>query len=246
MPEGGFPAPRAGRFMTTRWSLVLAAGEQPSARSAEALARLCEMYWYPVYAFIRRQGCRAEEGADLTQEFFTRVLEKHYFHGADPARGRFRAFLCASVRHFLSNERDRAQALKRGGRHQPISLDVETAEGTYRLEPRDDLTPEKLFDRRWALILLERVLAHLRDEHVSAGKGELFDHLKGFLTGDSAGIRYGEVAKALGMTDGAVKVAAHRLRRQFRNTLMDEIAETVSDPAEIDAEIEYLLKAVSV
>ena len=199
-----------------------------------------------MYAFIRRQGYRAEEGADLTQEFFARVIEKHYFHDADPARGRFRAFLCASIRHFLSNERDRARALKRGGHQPPISLDVETAEGTYQLEPRDDLTPEKLFDRRWALILLERVLGCLRDEHVSAGKGELFDHLKGFLTGDSAGVSYVDVAKALGMTEGAVKVAVHRLRRQFRDTLTHEIAETVSDPAEIDAEIAYLLKAVSV
>jgi RNA polymerase sigma-70 factor (ECF subfamily) len=246
MPDGGFPAPRAGRFATTRWSLVLAAGQKSNAHSAEALASLCEMYWYPVYAFIRRQGHRAEEGADLTQEFFARVLEKNYFHDADPARGRFRAFLCASIRHFLSNERDRARTLKRGGSQPPISLDVETAEGTYRLEPRDDLTPEKLFDRRWALILLERVLARLRDEQVSAGKGELFDHLKGFLTGDSTGVPYDDVAKASGMTEGAVKVAVHRLRRRFRDTLVQEIAETVSDPADIDAEIEYLLKAVSV
>ena len=245
MPDGGFPAPRAGRFATTRWSLVLAAGQKSNARSAEALASLCDMYWYPAYAFIRRQGYRAEEGADLTQEFFARVLEKNYFHDADPARGRFRAFLCASIRHFLSNERDRARTLKRGGTQPPISLDVETAEGTYRIEPRDDLTPEKLFDRRWALILLERVLARLRDNHVSAGKGELFDRLKGFLTGDSTGVPYDDVAKALGMTEGAVKVAVHRLRRHFRDTLIQEIAETVSDPADIDAEIEYLLKAVS-
>jgi RNA polymerase sigma-70 factor (ECF subfamily) len=246
MPDGGFPAPRAGRFATTRWSLVLAAGQKANARSAEALASLCEMYWYPVYAFIRRQGYRAEEGADLTQEFFARVLEKNYFHDADPARGRFRAFLCASIRHFLSNERDRARTLKRGGHQPPISLEVETAAGTYRLEPRDDLTPEKLFDRRWALILIERVLARLRDNHVSAGKGEMFDRLKGFLTGDSTGVLYADVAKALGMTEGAVKVAVHRLRRHFRDTLVQEIAETVSDPADIDAEIEYLLKAVSV
>ena len=246
MPDGGFPAARAGRFATTRWSLVLAAGQKSNARSAEALASLCEMYWYPVYAFIRRQGYPADEGADLTQEFFARVLEKNYFHDADSARGRFRAFLCASIRHFLSNERDRARALKRGGNQPPISLDVETADGTYQIEPRDDLTPEKLFDRRWALILLDRVLARLRDNHVSAGKGELFDQLKGFLTGDSTGVPYADVAKALGMTEGAVKVAVHRLRRQFRDTLIQEIAETVSDPADIDAEIEYLLKAVSV
>ena len=245
MPDNG-PPPRAGRFATTRWSLVLAAGQQTNLRSAEALAALCEMYWYPVYAFIRRQGYRAEDGADLTQAFFARVLEKHYFHDADPARGRFRAFLCASIRHFLSNERDRARTLKRGGNQPPISLDVETADGRYRIEPRDDLTPEKLFDRHWALLLIERALGRLREEQVSAGKGELFDQLKGFLTGDSATVRYADVAKASGMTEGAVKVAVHRLRRHFRDTLVQEIAETVSDPADIDAEIEYLLKAVSV
>ena len=246
MRDSGFPARRAGGFATTRWSLVLAAGQQTNARSGEALASLCEMYWYPVYAFIRRQGCRAEDGADLTQAFFARVLEKNYFHDADPARGRFRAFLCASIRHFLSNERDRERTLKRGGKQPPISLDVETAEGRYHIEPRDDLTPEKLFDRQWALMLLERVLGRLREQHVSAGKAELFDHLKGFLTGDSLTVPYADVAKALGMTEGAVKVAVHRLRRQFRDTLVQEIAETVSDPADIDAEIEYLLKAVSV
>ena len=236
----------AGRFATTRWSLVLAAGQQTNTRSAEALAILCEMYWYPVYAFIRRQGHRAEEGADLTQEFFARVLEKNYFHDADPARGRFRSFLCASIRHFLSNERDRVRALKRGGNQPPISLDVEIAEGRYQLEPRDDLTPEKLFDRRWALTLLERVFARLREEHASAGKAELFDHFKGFLTDDSAPVPYADVARALGMTEGAIRVAVHRLRRHFRDTLVQEIAETVSNPADIDAEIEYLLKAVSV
>jgi RNA polymerase sigma factor (sigma-70 family) len=245
MPDGGFPAPRPGRFATTRWSLVLSAGRKADARSADALTGLCEMYWYPVYAYIRRQGYRPDESADLTQEFFARVLEKNYFNDADPARGRFRVFLCASVRHFLSNERDRARTLKRGGASPPISLDVDSAEGTYRLEPRDDLTPEKLFDRRWALILLERVLTRLRDSHLSAGKGELFDHLKGFLTGENAGIPYAEVATALGMSDGAVKVAVHRLRRGFRDTLMQEIAETVSEPGDITAEIEYLMKAVS-
>jgi RNA polymerase sigma-70 factor (ECF subfamily) len=245
MPDGGFPAPGARRFATTRWSLVLAAGHQSNARSAEALTSLCEIYWYPVYAFIRRHGTRAEDCADLTQAFFARVLEKNYFHDADPARGRFRAFLCASIRHFLSNERDRERALKRGGPLPPISLDVETAEGTYQIEPRDDLTPEKLFDRHWALMLLDRVLARLREEHVSTGKAELFDHLKGFLTGDSGTVPYADVATILGTTEGAVKVAVHRMRRRFRDTLVQEIAETVSDPADIDAEIEYLLKAVS-
>ena len=244
MPDGGFPARRAGRFATTRWSLVVAAGQQTNTRSAEALATLCEMYWYPVYAFIRRQGCRADEGADLTQEFFARVLEKNYFHDADQARGRFRAFLCASIRHFLSNERDRARTLKRGGNQPPISLDVETAEGRYQLEPRDDLTPEKLFDRRWAMLLLDRALVRLNEEHLLAGKADLFGHLKVFLNGESS--PYGDVATALGMTEGAVKVAVHRLRRRFRDALVEQIAETVANPSDIDAEIAYLLKAVSV
>jgi RNA polymerase sigma factor (sigma-70 family) len=244
--EEGFSHRRAGRFMTTRWSLVLAAGEQPNDRSADALARLCEMYWYPVYAFIRRQGCSPDDSADLTQEFFARVLEKHYFRAADPARGRFRAFLCASIRHFLSNERDRSRALKRGGPQPPIPLDVQTAERSYQLEPRDDLTPEKLFDRRWALVLLDRVLSRLRDEQVTAGKGALFDQLKGFLIGDGVALTYFDVAKTMGTTEGAIKVAVHRLRHQFRDALVDEIAETVSGPEEIDAEIAHLLTAVSV
>jgi RNA polymerase sigma-70 factor (ECF subfamily) len=245
MRDRGFAPSRAGRFATTRWSLVLAAGQQTNVRSTEALTSLCEMYWYPVYAFIRRRGYQAEDSADLTQEFFARVLQKNYFHDADQARGRFRAFLCASIRHFLSNERDRARTQKRGGNQATTSLEVVTAEGRYQLEPRDDLTPEKLFDRRWALILLERTLTRLRDEHVMAGKVELFEHLKGSLTGDNAAVPYRDVAKALGMTEGAVKVAVHRLRRRFRDTLVEEIAETVSDPADIDAEIGYLLRAVS-
>lgn len=245
MADQTFPAPRGGRFATTRWSLVIAAGRTSEPRSAEALAYLCELYWYPVYAFIRRQGHGPEDGADLTQEFFTRVLEKNYFHDADPARGHFRGFLCASVRHFLSNQRDRARAQRRGGRQPPISLDVENAEGRYQLEPRDDLTPEKLLDRRWALTLLEQVLTRVRDAHAAAGKAELFDRLKGFLTGDGAEVRYADVAQAMGTTEGAIKVAVHRLRRQYRDALVQEIAETVSDPADIHAEIEYLLKAVS-
>ena len=245
MPDGTFPAPRSGRFATTRWSLVLAAGGQTDGPSADALGSLCELYWYPIYAFIRRQGYGASESADLAQEFFLRVLEKNYFHALDPARGRFRGFLCASVRHFLSNERDRARTLKRGGTRPPISLDVETAEGRYQLEPPDNLTPEKLFDRRWALILLDRALTRVGRDYADANKGALFEQLKGFLTGDSSGLPYAEVAQAINMTEGAVKVAVHRLRRHFRDVLVEQIADTVSDPADIDAEIAYLLNAVS-
>jgi len=234
-----------GHFATTRWSLVLAAGRRSGGHSAEALATLCETYWYPAYAFIRRQGHDADHARDLTQEFFARVLEKNYFGDADPARGRFRAFLLTSIRHFLSNERDREQALKRGGRTPVLSLDVETAEGTYQLEGRDDLTPEKLFDARWATVLLDRSLARLQEEYVAAAKNDLFDSLKGFLTGDSDDVPYADTARALDMSEGAVKVAVHRLRRRFRDALIKEIAETVSDPADIDAEIRHLLQAVS-
>ena len=244
MPDEKPPGAR-GRFATTRWSLVLAAGQQTSVRSTDAVASLCETYWYPVYAFIRRQGHDADAARDLTQEFFTRVIEKHYFRDADPARGRFRAFLLTSIRHFLSNERDRAHALKRGGRNPPISLNVETAEESYQLEGRDDLTPEKLFDARWATLLLDRSLTRLRDEYASSGRRALFDHLKGFLTGDSEDVPYIDAARTLDMTEGAVKVAVHRLRRRFRDALVKEISDTVSDPADIDAEIRHLLSAVS-
>lgn len=224
---------------------MLAAGHQSSPRSSEALASLCETYWYPVYAFIRRQGYGVDEARDLTQGFFTRVLEKNYFGDADRARGRFRAFLWTSIRHFLSNERDRDRTLKRGGGQTIVPLEVETAEGMYQLEPRDELTPEKLFDQRWALVLLDNVLTRLRDRQHGAGKGEIFDRLKGFLTGDSDGVGYREVAAALGMSEGAVKVAVHRLRRQFRDALVAEIAETVADPADVDGEIAHLMRAVS-
>ena len=238
------PAPR-GRFMTTRWSLIIAAGGPSGERSTDALATLCEAYWYPAYAFIRRQGNDADAARDLTQEFFTRVLEKHYFRDADPTRGRFRAFLLTSIRHFLSNERDREQALKRGGRMSKLSLDVDTAEGAYQLEGRDDLTPEKLFDARWASVLLDRALARVKQEYLAAGKHQVFEHLHGFLTGDSDDVPYAEAARTLGTSEGAVKVAVHRLRRRFRDALVHEIAETVSDPADIDAEIRHLLQAVT-
>jgi RNA polymerase sigma factor (sigma-70 family) len=233
-----------GRFATTRWSLVLAAGQRANERSAEALNSLCETYWYPVYAFIRRQGHDADAALDLTQGFFARVLEKNYFGHADPSRGRFRAFLLTSARHFLSNERDRARALKRGGATPIVSLDAESAEGTYQLEARDDLTPEKLFDARWATVTLDRALARLQRAYAAAGNPETFEGLKGFLTGDSEDLSYAEVARELKSTEAAIKVAVHRLRRRFREALVEEIAETVSSPAEIDAEMRHLREAV--
>ena len=199
-----------------------------------------------MYAVIRRQGHNADEAADLTQEFFARVLEKNYFRDADPARGRFRAFLSVSVRHFLSNARDRERTVKRGGRHTIVPIEVETAEGWYTLEARDDLTPDRLFDRQWALVVIARAMARVRDEQIAAGRKEQFDQLKGFLGGRGEGAAYADVARSLGTTEGAIKVAVHRLRRQFRNVLVAQIADTVTSPDEIDAEIRHLKHAVSV
>ncbi len=232
------------QFATTRWSVVLAAGERDTPGSREALARLCETYWYPLYAFARRWGHTADEAQELTQEFFSRLLEKHYLGDVRPERGRFRSFLLASLKHFLLNERDRALAQKRGGGQAPIPLEIDTAEGRYRLEPVETTTPETVFERRWALTLLERVLQRLGDEYAETGRAQLFDALKGLLTGQSDAPKYAEIGAALGMSDGAVKVAVHRLRRRFGELLRDEIADTVSDPAEIDDEIRYLFKVL--
>lgn len=243
MPDA--PRPR-GRFATTRWSLVFAAGDPGDEQSEEALAKLCELYWHPVYAAMRRHGFGTDEAGDLTQDFFARVLEKHYFRDADPARGRFRAFLSGAIKNFVSNERDRSRTVKRGGRHVIVPLEIETAEGWYTVEARDDLTPEKVFDRQWALVVLDRVLNRLRDKHLAEGRGAQFDQLRVFLNGRGEGASYAEVARALGTTEGAVKVAVHRLRRQFREVLVAEIADTVTSQSDIDGEIRHLMAAVSV
>ena len=234
---------RAG-FTTTDWSVVLRAGSRAGDESARALATLCETYWSPVYMFIRRQGCAAEEARDLTQDFFVRVLDKNYFRGADPARGRFRAFLITAVRHFLSNERRRNRALKRGGGQRAIALDLATAEGQYQTEGHHELTPERLFDRRWALLLLDRAMARVCDKYTAAGKSDLFRRLQPFLTEADTESPYSDVASVLGMTEGAVKVSVHRLRRQFRDALVGEITQTVSNASDVEAEIRHLIDAV--
>lgn len=239
------PRPGARRFATTRWSQVLAAGHAPTTVSREALASLCEVYWYPLYAYVRRWGYDADEAQDLTQEFFSRLLEKHFLGDADPTRGRFRSFLLASLKHFLSNERDRASAVKRGGRVTIVALEVETAEGLYRLEPPDADTPDKIFERRWALTLLERTLALLRQEFEASGKAEMFNRLEGYLTGEQETVPYAQLATDLQTSEGAIKVAVHRLRRRFGNLLRQEIAETVSDPQEVDGEIRELFRILT-
>ena len=237
------PSGRA-RFDTTHWSLVVAAGAKATPHSEEALARLCEAYWYPLYAYVRRWGYTSDEAQDLTQEFFARLMEKEYLRQADPHRGRFRSFLLAALKHFLANERDRAGAQKRGGGRPPLPLEIETAEGRYSLEPADPETPEKIFERRWALILLDKVLSRLRDEYHRTNRSALFDVLKDLLTSGKAGEPYARLGAELGMSEGAVKVAVHRLRRRFGELLREEIAETVADPQDVDDEIRYLFTAL--
>jgi RNA polymerase sigma-70 factor (ECF subfamily) len=232
------------RFRTTHWSLIVAAQDRSSTEAQVALAELCETYWYPLYAFIRRQGHSMEDARDLTQEFFARLLEKDYLGAADRERGKFRAFLLTCCKHFLANEHDRATARKRGGGVTIRSLDCGAAENRYRDEPTHDVTPEKLFERRWALVLLHNVFTQLRQEHEQAGKLKLFDELKPFLAGDGPAVRYAQAAEALRLSSGAVKVAVHRLRRRYRELVHEEIARTVDDPALVEAEIRDLFAAL--
>jgi RNA polymerase sigma factor (sigma-70 family) len=226
-------------FHTTRWSLIVAAAK-PTASSRAALSDLCRIYWYPVYAFVRRRGHDAATSEDLTQSFFARLLERDDLAGLSPERGRFRSFLLAACRNFLANAHDAAVAQKRGGGR---VLRLEDAEGRYLREPHHADTAERLFERRWATELIGRVLGRLRDEYHTTGRGQVFDALKGRLTGDGAG--YAEVAAALGTTEGAMKVAAHRLRARYGELLREEIAGTVASPEEVDGEIRSLLAALA-
>jgi RNA polymerase sigma factor (sigma-70 family) len=233
------------QFATTRWSLVLAASAAgPSPGVDAALATLCETYWYPLYAFLRSRGSSVEDAQDLTQAFFARVLEKDAIKQADPARGRFRSFLLASLKNFAANEWDREIAKKRGGGVPAMPLEFERGEGRFQMEPPSRETPDRMFDRRWALTLLDRVLSRVHADAVEGGRETQFDRLKTYLTGDQPQRSYAEVATELGMSEGAVKVAVHRLRRRFRDSLRDEIAQTVSSPAEIEDELRHLWTAV--
>jgi RNA polymerase sigma factor (sigma-70 family) len=231
-------------FMTTHWSVVLAAADASSPESDRALATLCEAYWYPLYAFVRRQGHAAHEAEDLTQEFFARILEKQYLDGVGPEKGRFRTFLLVCLRRFLANEWDRKRALKRGGGRAPLSIDFADADARYRLEPAHELTAERLFERRWALTLLEQVLASLAEEMRLSGKGELFDALKVYLAASSSAPPHIEMGKKLNMTEGAVKVAVHRLRGRYRRLLREEIAKTVGEEGDVEEEIGRLFAAL--
>jgi RNA polymerase sigma factor (sigma-70 family) len=235
-----------GRFVTTRWTLVAAAAADSSdPQRQEALGDLCQAYWPPLYAFLRRRGHSPEDAQDLTQGFFARVLERRDFRAADPARGRFRSFLLSALQHYAINEHERASTVKRGGRVQRLSLDFEEVERTYVLEARHDDSPDRVFNRKWAAISLDRALVRLRDECHTVGKGALADALLPYLTDTGQLPAYRTVAVQLGLTEGATKVAVHRLRQRFGAILRLEIAETVLAPADVDDEVRELIRALS-
>jgi RNA polymerase sigma-70 factor (ECF subfamily) len=233
-------------FATTHWSLVLTAGKGASADARKALAALCQMYWYPLYAYVRRQGHQPDDAQDLTQAFFARLLEKHYLQSADPQRGRFRSFLLTAFKRFLSRERDRDRAKKRGGGMKLLSLDFEAGERQYNLEPAHEATAEKIYEQRWALTLLDLVFARLRDEFDRADKQREFNCLKVYLTGETGAPSYQEAAAELAMTEGAIKVAVHRLRRRYRDLVREEIAQTVAGPEDVEEELRHLFAAIRV
>lgn len=227
----------------THWSAVLAAGHTASPRATLAMEELCRTYWYPLYAYVRRRGHAVEEARDLTQEFFARLIEKHWLAEADPAKGRFRNFLLTALNHFLANEWRNARAAKRGGGQSPISLD-DTAEARYADEPACDLTPEKIYERRWALSLFDRALARLREQYAAADKTRLYGCLKEFLSSEPGEGDYARVGAQLQMSSGAVAAAVHRLRQHYRGLVREEIAHTVNSPDEVEDEMRSLLTAL--
>jgi RNA polymerase sigma-70 factor (ECF subfamily) len=243
--QGAEEAVRDNWFSTTHWSQVFLAGQPDSTKAREALATLCQRYWYPLYVFVRRQGQGPEDAQDLVQGFFERLLEKQYLKDADPEKGKFRSFLLMALRRFMVNEWDRANRLKRGGGRKLISLDEQDTEDRYKAEPVDEMSPERAYQRQWAMIVLEQVLDRLEAEFVSAGKAELFSELRVYLGGEPGAGSYAEIGGKLGMTPGALKVTVHRLRQRFRELLRLEIANTVAKAEEIDNEIRELFAALS-
>jgi RNA polymerase sigma-70 factor (ECF subfamily) len=230
--------PGPSQFPTTRWTLVVAAGDPHRKEARSALVSLCENYWYPLYAYLRRRGYAADQAQDLTQGFFIRVLEGRYLDRADAERGRFRSFLLSSLKFFVADEEDRGRAHKRGG-GALVSLEFSSGEERYRREPAHDETPERIFERRWALSVLDRVVEKLRNEFVQHGRPEHFERLKVFLLGQSDA-PYAALAREMNTSEGALKVAVHRLRKRYRELFRQEIADTVADPAEVESELRFL------
>jgi len=240
--ETNSDAPRKGdgAFVTTHWSVVLAAGQSDSPQAAHALETLCGAYWYPLYAYVRRRVHGHEDAQDLTQAFLLRLLERKSFARVDRDKGRFRSFLLAGLNYFLSDARDHVSAQKRGGGQRNLPFDAQTAEQRYRLEPVDDLSPDRLFERQWALTLLDQVLASLEKEYCETGKAGLFQQLRGFLVAGQGEPTYAQVATELGLTGEAVKKAVHRMRHRYYALFREAIAQTVADPEEVADEMRHL------
>jgi RNA polymerase sigma factor (sigma-70 family) len=236
---------RAAVFDTTHWSVVLQAGGSDSPAATDALATLCRAYWFPLYAYVRRQGHTIEDAQDFTQEFFTRLLERKSFRLADRNRGRFRTFLLTSLKYFLINEWRKVNCEKRGGGRQVISLDAEATETRFQDEPADNRTPDKAFDRRWAMVVLDRVLNQLQAEFGAGERGRLFEALKTCLTGDDNENSYAEIGRRLELTEGNIKVTVHRLRQRYRELLKQEISMTVDGSEAVDEEIRHLIAALN-
>src|SRR5882724_3876122 len=224
-------------FATTHWTVVLAAGQRHTPQSDGALEQLCQTYWFPLYAYVRRRGHNKHDAEDSVQAFFARFLEKNYLAGLSAERGRFRAFLLASLKHFLANEWDKSQRQKRGGGMPHLSLDWQTADTKFQVAATSEPSPDKAFDREWALALLAKVVERLQRECEAEGKAKLFEQLKIFLTAGKNESAQSEAAGALGMEESAVRVAVHRLRKRYRALLRDEISQTLSDPAMVIEEM---------
>jgi RNA polymerase sigma-70 factor (ECF subfamily) len=239
------PVPgKARHFASTRWSLVAAAAQRDSPESAAALASLCGLYWYPLYAYARRRLPTIEDAQDLTQEFFLRLQERDYLRQADPQRGRFRSFLLTAFKHFLTKEQERANAQKRGGGRKLLPLDFQSGECRFQREPSHQATAEALYERGWALTILQQALTRLREEQTVAGKERLFECLKATLTGDDPPRPYADLAAELGMSVQAIKVTVHRLRRRYGELLRAEVAQTVTTSGEVEDELRDLFAAV--
>ena len=233
----------SSQFPATRWTLVIAAGDPRRKEARSALVALCENYWYPLYAYLRRRGYPADQAQDLTQQFFMRMLEGRYLDRADPEKGRFRSFLLTSLKFFVADEEDRNRAYKRGG-GAVLPLEFSSGEERYQREPAHDETPERIFERHWALSVLDRVVETLREEFVHHGRPEHFERLKVFLLGQSDA-PYATLAREMNTSEGALKVAIHRLRKRYRELFRQEIADTVADPAEVESELRYLAAALT-
>jgi DNA-directed RNA polymerase specialized sigma24 family protein len=234
------PPAHSGLFATTHWSVVLQAGDERSPRAAVALERLCRTYWYPLYAYVRRRGYAPEDAQDLTQGFFARLLARHSLAGVQPEHGRFRWFLLCAVKRFLINDQERAGAAKRGGSRVHVPFDGREAEERYGLDAGDQNAPDKLFDRAWALSVMEAASQRLQEEYRLEGKDKLFQRFKLFLAGDESEMTYAAAGVELGLSEGAVKVAVHRMRRRYRDLLREQVAQTVSTTASLEDELQSL------